>query len=211
VVVGRQTGGGKRVGLFLLQHAQGAARLHAQPAHDPHHLEDLLKRGSVRHVTPRRAHAEPCRPLLTRTGRRQRQLVERHQVGSGHLGLVVRRLRAVRAVLGASARLDAEEHAALHLVGAVKRTVSGLRAEHEIGKRRRVNRADFSNRPVVTDGGDLVHLHIHAESDYPRTTQRPPRAQSILEHSDRCGHRVLCVHVRSRSLHLYIVSGFSRP
>ena len=84
------------------------------------------------------------------------------------VGLVVRRLRAVRAVLRAAAGLDAEQHAALHLVGRVMRAVHRLRAEHEIRQRRGVDRFDFGDRPVVADVVRRTH-NLQSITDGRRT------------------------------------------
>ncbi len=71
--------------------------------------------GTSRQAAPMQNRVAPCsRARVRRLG----QLVERHEIGPRHVGLVVRRLRTVGAVLGAAAGLDAEQHAALHLVGA---------------------------------------------------------------------------------------------
>ena len=68
-----------------------------------------------------------------------------------NIGLVVRGLRTVGAILRAAAGLDAEEHTALHLVGAVVGTLSLLRSEDQIGQRRGVDRFDLVDSPIVSD------------------------------------------------------------
>ena len=102
-------------------------------------------------VAPGGAHAEARRALLARAARRLERLVDAHQVVAIDAGVVVRRLRAVGAVLRAAAGLDAQEHAALHFVGDVIRAVHRLRAEHQVEQRRRVDRFDLGDRPVVPD------------------------------------------------------------
>ena len=76
VVVGGQTGIAERVGLLLGQHAERAARLHAQTANHPHHLEHAFELRTVGHVAPGGAHAEARRALLAGTRRRLGHLVE---------------------------------------------------------------------------------------------------------------------------------------
>ena len=63
VVVGGETGRSQGIGLFLREHAEGAAGLHAEPANGAHHVEHLIEGRAVGHVAPGRAHAEAGRPL----------------------------------------------------------------------------------------------------------------------------------------------------
>ena len=76
-----------------------------------------------------------------------------HFFGAG-VGLVVRRLRAVRAVFGATAGLHAEERAELHLVVGVVRAVNGACLVEERKERAIVERADVRARER-RDGGRL--------------------------------------------------------
>jgi hypothetical protein len=70
MVVGRESGVGKRVGLILFEHAERAARLHAQCPNSTHHLEHTVELRPARHVPPGGAHAEARRTLLARRNRR---------------------------------------------------------------------------------------------------------------------------------------------
>src|SRR5262249_8561804 len=62
VVVRRQPGLVQPPGLLVGQHAQGDARLHAQLAHRPDHLQYPVELRPVARPAPGRPHAEACRP-----------------------------------------------------------------------------------------------------------------------------------------------------
>ena len=64
-------------------------------------------------------------------------------------GVVVRRLRAVGAVLGAAAGLHRQQRAELHLVGRVVLAVDELRAQDQLRQRQVVDRANLGERVVV--------------------------------------------------------------
>ena len=154
VVVGGQPGVGERVGLLLRQHAERAAGFHAEPAHAADHRRAP---GSNAGRPARRARPRPCRsasrPARVPAGRRVVSSSIDTSSDARDVGLVVRRLRAVGAVLRTAAGLDAEQHAALHLVGAMVSAMHGLRAEDEIRQRRRIDRFDLGDGPVVADVG----------------------------------------------------------
>jgi hypothetical protein len=151
VVVRGEPGVRKPVRLLLREHAERAARLHAQTTHHTHHVEHAIELVVVRHVAPRGAHAEPNGPLFPGVRRGVRQFAQRDKVLASHVGLVVGRLRAVGAVLGTTAGLDAQQHAPLDFIGPVMRAVGTLRAKHQVRERGGVDRLDFGNRPVVAD------------------------------------------------------------
>ncbi len=71
---------GEPVGLLLREHAERAARFHAEPAHDTHHVEHAIELVAVRYVAPGRAHAEADGALLPRARRGVGQLVEGDEV-----------------------------------------------------------------------------------------------------------------------------------
>ena len=153
VVVSAQAGFGQRVGLVLRQHAERAARFHAQRADAAHHFEHAIEPPVFGHVAPRRAHAETGSALLARAASRSQRFLDVHQILAIHLGVIARRLRTVRAILGAAAGFDAEQHAALHFVGSMMRAMDLRRAEHQIGERRGVDSFDFLDGPVVPERG----------------------------------------------------------
>ena len=154
MVVGRQASCSKGVRLWLIQHAERTARLHPERAYGADHGKHRLEGRAVRNLAPRGAHAEPGSALLARPRGGVGHLGESQQIGSSHVRPVVRRLRTVRAILRTAARLDAEQHAALHFVGAIPRAMDALRVKNQIRQRRRVDVLDFGDRPVVTDRRD---------------------------------------------------------
>ena len=165
---------GQRVGLFLRQHAERDARFHTETADGAHHLQhliELLAPGTSRHAAPMQNRVAPCSRARVAASV---SLRDRHELAARDAGLVVRRLRTVRAILRASAGFDAEQHAALHLVGPVMRAMQRLRAEHEIGQRRGVDRLDFGKRPVVAEwrrrGHDLECSKKNASKTSSATT-----------------------------------------
>lgn len=109
------------LGLVEIDHAQRDADLHAHAAHAVDHGLDVLEvRLAAAHVAPRGAHAEPRAAVVLRDARGLE-----HRVHGDHLGgleprVVPRRLRAVRAVLGAPAGLDVHERAHLDGGGVVE-------------------------------------------------------------------------------------------
>ena len=109
-------------------------------------VEHALERRAVLHLAPRRAHAEARRAVLLRAPARRASTSSTSSIFSAPtLGLVVARLRAVRAVLGAAAGLHAEQRAELHLVVGVVRAVDGARLVEE-REERAVVRARGRNR-----------------------------------------------------------------
>ncbi len=69
---------------------------------------------------------------------------------------VVRALRTIRAVFGASAGLDAEQRAALHRLRIVVLTVDRLRAKEQLGQRKVIKRFDRVGGPIVANHGGFV-------------------------------------------------------
>ena len=147
MVVGGEPGLGERSACswFSMPSVQQASM--PSPRTTADHVEHALERGAVR---ARRATPRPCRtasrpapaprsPPRSASARSTRSV----RVDAG---LVVRRLRAVGAVFRAAAGLDAQQHAPLHLVGAMMRAVHGLRAEHQIGQRRARRSIRFRRR-----------------------------------------------------------------
>ena len=107
---------------------------------------------AVRHLPPRRAHAESCRSFGSSRAWRSRATTSRiHQLFAHHAVFVVRALRAISAILGAAARLDRKQPAELHLVGLVKaamRESAPGKSAREAEDRRSAN---FLARPVVAN------------------------------------------------------------
>ena len=85
-------------------------------------------------------------PMLLRPPRAREHLVDVEHLLGPDVRLVVARLRAVRAVLGAAAGLHAEERAELDLVVGVVRAVHGARLVEEGEERLVVEGADVLAR-----------------------------------------------------------------
>jgi hypothetical protein len=156
VVVRRQSSIRERVGLLLIEHPQRATRFHTEGADAAHHLEHTFELRSARHVSPRRAHAEPRRALSTGRARRTKRIVDAHQIRTRHTGLVVGRLRTVRAVLRTSPALDVEKDRTLDLVCGVVLAMDKLGLEDEVDEGRSINLFDFCESPVVTHEGAII-------------------------------------------------------
>lgn len=136
MVVGGQASLSQRVGLLLREHAERATRVHVEAADGTHHCQHLVERVALRDVSPRCAHAETGRALGLGLGRCRRDIVQREQVRARNARLVVRRLGAIGAVLGAATGFDAQQHAALDLGRQMVRAMHRLGAERESGSGR---------------------------------------------------------------------------
>jgi hypothetical protein len=101
-------------------------------------------------LAPRGAHAKASRARGLGPGRRLQDLVHLHHRLAGD-GLVMRRLRAIGAVFGTAARLDAEKGAELHFVLLVVLGVHRARAVDEFEQRKVVKGTGFANGPVVAE------------------------------------------------------------
>ena len=188
VVVRSQPRGGQLGCLLVSQHAERAARLHPEASHHAHHRQHPVELRAFRCVPPGAAHAEARCALGLRARGRLDHLVERDQVATRHVSGIVRRLRTIRAVFRAAAGLDAEQHAALHLVGAVIRPLGLLRAKDQIRERRGVNRFDFLERPVVPEAGISRRGHRRLSLAYP-PGDAAQHDDDHCEHHDRPAER----------------------
>ena len=70
-------------------------------------------------------------------------------------------LRAVAAVLGAVACLDAQQRAALDFAGVMVLPVDGLRAVYQVVYRQVVDFHQILDSPIVPDSGEFVRLDGH--------------------------------------------------
>ena len=141
VVVGGQPGVGERVGLLVWSACRACSTPPCRAPRTPRTMSST--RSNCVAVRRHRATPRPCRsasrPARARAWPPPSASSTLDELVRVDAGLVVRRLRAVRAVLRAAAGLDAEQHAALHLVRPVVRAVGLLRAEHQIEERRGVD------------------------------------------------------------------------
>src|SRR5690606_23148423 len=109
--------------LILGEHAERAAGLETEIFDPAYHVEHAVELAAVAHLTPRRPHAEAGGARLLGTARRADHIVDVEEALPADLRLVVGRLRAVGAILGTSAGLDAEERAQLNRALGVDRAV----------------------------------------------------------------------------------------
>ncbi len=103
-------------GLLVGQHAQGEAGLHAEVMHGADHLDDVIQI-FIRGVAPGGAHAEAACPLLFCDIGCFDHILHRQQLLRFQLGAVFAALRAVTAILGAGAGLDADQAGGLYCIG----------------------------------------------------------------------------------------------
>jgi hypothetical protein len=153
-------------GLAFLEHAERDAGLHAERLDLAHHVEHAVEIVVLRPL-PRGAHAEARGALgLGRLGGGD-DFVERHQALALGIGVVARRLRAVAAILGATAGLDREQRRALNGVGIEMLAVHALGAPDQIHQRHFVEGEHFLDRPAAgrerlgggRNGGERAGVH----------------------------------------------------
>jgi hypothetical protein len=118
--------------LLVGEHPKRATRFHAQATHHADHRQDTFERRALGCVAPGGAHAEAGCALRPRASSRFAHLVERDEILARDSGGIARRLRAVRAIFRTSTGLDAQQNAALNLVGAMVRALHLLRPEDEV-------------------------------------------------------------------------------
>ena len=114
VVVRGQARLGQAVGLRIIEHSQRAANFHAKLCHAADHLQNIFKILAFLHLTPRGAHAEACRAFAARALGKFGDFVDREQSAARNFRRVVRALRAIGAILRASACLHREQAAELN-------------------------------------------------------------------------------------------------
>lgn len=134
MVVIIQPGFRQPLGLSAVKRAQRHAGFHAHRFHALHHLLQIRHIALVR-VLPRRAHAKTGRAVRLGLARRFQHLLDLHQPLRLQTGLVARALRAVFAVFRASAGLDRQQRADLHLTRVKVLAVYGLRFEQQFKQR----------------------------------------------------------------------------
>ncbi len=146
MVVVVQAGVLQLLGLAVFQHAQRHAGLQAQRLDGADHLGhgiQVMRLGTA----PRGAHAESLGAARLRRARRGDYVLKRHQLVGVHAGVVVRGLRAVRAVLGTAAGLDRQQAGQLDHVRIEMGAVRLLRPVHQIHERQLVERHDGVGAP----------------------------------------------------------------
>ena len=156
MVVSSQAGLGQRFGLVLCEHAKSAACFHAERADAPHHFKNAVESAIFGDISPRCAHAEARSALIAGAAGGSQRFRDVHQILAIDPSVIVRRLRAVRAILGATPGFDAEQHASLHLVGTMVSAMDLRGAEHQIGERRGVDVFDFLDGPLVPEHDHFI-------------------------------------------------------
>lgn len=154
MVVGSEPRFCEPVCLILRDHAQRDARFHLEVAHAAHHVEHLVELGSVFHLAPGGAHAEPGSPGVLGQLRLGEDVVHVEQglaLQARLLG-VVRGLRAVFAILGAGAGLDGKQARELNLPVRMEPAVDGARFVQQLKQRRLKQVHDFEGLPVMAYG-----------------------------------------------------------
>ena len=135
--------------LVLVQHAERDAGFEPHALHPAHHFEHAVEGVAVLHLAPGCPHAE-ARGACSRARRAAATTSSTLSSASRFDGrLVVRRLRAVPAVLGAAAGLDAEQRAELNLAVRMVRRVHAPRLVEQSEQRQVVKRPHLAQRVVV--------------------------------------------------------------
>src|SRR5690606_5410959 len=112
------------------------------------HVEHAVELLVVAHLAPRRPHADAGDAGGLGPGRDVQHLLLVHQRAGLDLGLVPRRLRAVRAVLRAAAGLDGNQLADLHLPRVLDPAVHAGGAVNQVQQGQVVDLPDLVHGPV---------------------------------------------------------------
>ena len=121
-------------------------RARGRPAPSSSTRSNSSPSATSRHAAPMQNRVAPCSRALRAAASASSTLSEIVAIG---VRPIVRRLRAIRAVLGTSAALDVQQHAALHFVRPVMVAVNELRAQQQVEQRGGVDRFDLGDGPVV--------------------------------------------------------------
>ena len=98
---------------------------------------------------PRRAHAKARRTGRPGRGCRRHNGVERKDFLADHVGVIARRLRAVAAILRATAGLDRQQRRQLHRVRIVMRSMRLVRHAQQVVHRQAEERLDRVDAPAA--------------------------------------------------------------
>ena len=132
------------------QHAERHAGFHAEILDRAHHLADLVEIAVFR-IAPRRGHAEAARAGIPGALRGGDHIGLRHQLCRLQAGVVMRALRAIAAILGAAAGLDAEQARGLDMVRIEIAAMNALRPKHQVRERQVIESFGLRAIPVVPD------------------------------------------------------------
>jgi hypothetical protein len=148
----------QRLRLVRFEHAERHAGFKPHRLHAANHVFDRLQMPVFR-IAPRGAHAETRRAVLLRHARGGQHGVHFHQLLGLDARFVVRRLRAVRAVFLAAARLDREQRGELHGIRVEVLAMHLLRAEQQVVERQIVERDHVGDFPARAGGVRRGGLH----------------------------------------------------
>src|SRR5260370_20243245 len=135
--------------LALRKHPQRAADFHTQRGDPAHHLQYIFEFPALRCLAPCRPHAETRNAAFGSFAGHADDVLRVQQPLPPDARVIVRALRAIRAVLRAPPRLYGNELASLHAVGLVKLTMQALRPEDQFWQRRAINCRDLGALPIM--------------------------------------------------------------
>ena len=182
VVIGGEPGLREARRLRGVQHAERDAGLHAERAHAAHHVEHGVEFRAVAHIAPGGAHAEAVGAgLLARAPRPPAPPRLHHMHAVEMHFLVMRRLRAIAAILRAAAGLDAQQAGLLESAPREIRDGRHLPARSDRAGQI-VDRDDLLERPVVP-GEAAVMGHAFA---FGGQTTTAPRATACGRQNGPC-------------------------
>ena len=141
----------QRMRLFAGEHAERRAGFQAERLDLADHRRDLGHIAILRRA-PGRAHAEARRTGGLRLPGLRHHVLGGHELRGIDAGVVARRLRAVAAILRATAGLHRQQGADLYFGGIEVLPVRAAGAMQQFGERQVEQGFDLAARPVVADG-----------------------------------------------------------
>jgi hypothetical protein len=140
--------------LGVVQHAERHASLEPERAHARDHVEHGVEFRTVADLAPGRPHAEAIGAGRLGAPRRGQHGCDLEHLDLAETDLaMMRRLRAIAAILGAAAGLDRQEARLLDVIHVVIGAMGGIGARDQIEERQIVDGADLGRGPVVAGGG----------------------------------------------------------
>ena len=121
------------------------------------HFQHAVELLVIAHFAPSRPHANPAHARLLRPAGDGQDFFLLHQRRGFHFGLIARGLRAIAAVFRASAGLDGDQLADLNFGRIVITADGAARLETPVPSAAFETGANFSQRPIVANGGFFYH------------------------------------------------------
>ncbi len=159
VVVIIQTGLAETIGLPAVEHSKRHAGLHAKRLDALYHCHDGVH-VAILGAAPCGAHAIAGGARVAGLARLGDNAFDLHQLRRLQPGIMMGRLAAIAAILGATAGLDAEKPAELHFVGIEVLAMGGLRLKQQITEGRFIKRQGQLPRPVHVAGCRHHRRHL---------------------------------------------------